>query len=289
MQQAYGLGAPIVQNAADIAAGVFVGQCKNWNPDKGWGFITCDVTERIYGKDIFVMRSAVASGSLTPGERVRFTVQSGIKGIEAASVQSEGMGGQTMGMMGGYSSPAAVGPGQGQMFFGVVKGFNEEKGWGHIDCEGSKKLVGKDMFFLRSALNGQAVAPGSQVSFKVAQGQKGPEAAEISVLPPGTIAHAGHPGATFSGSIKIFNEEKGWGFIQGEEVAKTFGKDIFVHSKELSGYTPTVGEEVTFSVIINADGRPEAASVQLGQAAVFKGFQAAPQMTAPGAQHFAPY
>jgi CspA family cold shock protein len=281
-----------VQNAADIAAGVFVGQCKNWNPDKGWGFITCDAIESIYGKkDIFVMRSAVASGSLTAGEMVKFTVESGIKGIQAGSVQSEGMGGHTMGMMNsasGYASPSVVGPGQGQMFFGIVKGFNEEKGWGHIDCDGAKKLIGKDMFFMRSALNHQMVAIGSQVSFKITQGQKGPEAAEITVLPPGTIARPGVPGATFNGSIKMFNEAKGWGFIQGGEVAKIFGRDVFVHGKELSGYTPTVGEEVTFSVIINADGRPEAAAVQLGLAGV-TGFKAAPQMAAPGFQHFAPY
>jgi CspA family cold shock protein len=63
---------------------------------------------------------------------------------------------------------------------GTVKWFNEEKGFGFIEREG-----GKDVFVHFSAINGtgrRALLEGQQVSFNVTDGQKGPQAENVTVI-----------------------------------------------------------------------------------------------------------
>merc|ERR1719343_1217614 len=133
-----GAALPVAGVAPGAAgAGLFFGSVKNWNPMKGWGFIQCQATEQMYGKDIFVMKSAVASGgNLTPGTTVRFSVQTGLKGVEAANVTAipgVAPSGAPSGVpSGGFPAPSPrppQGPAGEQVYFGVVKAFHEEKGW----------------------------------------------------------------------------------------------------------------------------------------------------------------
>ena len=48
-----------------------------------------------------------------------------------------------------------------------------------------------------------------------------------------------------------------------QEAMNIFGKDIFLHKKELLGQTPFAGTPVQLSVAWNDDGRPIATSVNL--------------------------
>ena len=67
-----------------------------------------------------------------------------------------------------------------QLVTGTVKWFNEEKGFGFIEREG-----GKDVFVHFSAINGTGrrnLYEGQQVTFEVIQGQKGPQAENVSVI-----------------------------------------------------------------------------------------------------------
>ena len=62
---------------------------------------------------------------------------------------------------------------------GTVKWFNEGKGFGFLECGG------KDYFAHFSAIQGdgfKTLNEGASVSFKPAQGAKGPQAEEIEVL-----------------------------------------------------------------------------------------------------------
>merc|ERR1712039_946470 len=70
----------------------------------------------------------------------------------------------------------------------------------------------------------------------------------------------------YLGTVKQFAEEKGYGFIQCPQTREIFGKDIFIHSKELNGYIPTAGEAVTFHVQISKEGRPEGTHLEFGGA-----------------------
>ena len=61
---------------------------------------------------------------------------------------------------------------------GVVKWFNEQKGYGFISHEG-----GKDVFVHYSAIEGQGgfrtLNEGDHVEFSIEQGQKGPAAVDV--------------------------------------------------------------------------------------------------------------
>ena len=63
---------------------------------------------------------------------------------------------------------------------GTVKWFNDEKGYGFIEREG-----GKDVFVHYSAINGsgrKTLAEGQAVTMEVTQGQKGPQAENVTPL-----------------------------------------------------------------------------------------------------------
>ncbi len=61
------------------------------------------------------------------------------------------------------------------------------------------------------------------------------------------------------GTVKWFNEEKGFGFITGED-----GKDVFAHFTQIQkpGFKKLVeGEEVTFEITEGAKG-PQASNIK---------------------------
>ena len=68
----------------------------------------------------------------------------------------------------------------GQSVSGVVKWFNDEKGFGFIEREG-----GPDVFVHFRSINGtgrRTLVEGQKVSFEVTQGQKGPQADNVTVV-----------------------------------------------------------------------------------------------------------
>jgi CspA family cold shock protein len=63
---------------------------------------------------------------------------------------------------------------------GTVKWFNDEKGFGFIEQEGAS-----DVFVHFSAINGsgrKTLHEGQKVSMEVTQGQKGPQAENVTAL-----------------------------------------------------------------------------------------------------------
>ncbi|MGL5544558.1 MAG: cold-shock protein [Cetobacterium sp.] len=64
------------------------------------------------------------------------------------------------------------------------------------------------------------------------------------------------------GTVKWFNQEKGFGFITGED-----GKDVFAHFSQIQkdGFkTLNEGEEVTFDVTEGAKG-PQATNISVAK------------------------
>lgn len=67
-----------------------------------------------------------------------------------------------------------------QSVSGIVKWFNDEKGFGFIEQEG-----GADVFVHFRAINGEGrrtLLEGQKVSFEVTQGQKGPQAENVTIV-----------------------------------------------------------------------------------------------------------
>ena len=66
------------------------------------------------------------------------------------------------------------------MINGTVKWFNDRKGFGFIEQED-----GPDVFVHHSAINSggfRSLSEGDRVSFDIEQGQKGPAAANVTVI-----------------------------------------------------------------------------------------------------------
>jgi CspA family cold shock protein len=64
---------------------------------------------------------------------------------------------------------------------GTVKWFNADKGYGFVSPEGG----GEDLFVHFSAIQGsgyKTLEEGQRVSYTVTQGQKGPQASEVTVI-----------------------------------------------------------------------------------------------------------
>lgn len=68
----------------------------------------------------------------------------------------------------------------------------------------------------------------------------------------------------FSGTIKTWNDERGFGFITSAQG----GQDIFVHIKAFNARSgrPQAGQAVTFEVELNRDGKKRARAVELPRA-----------------------
>ena len=64
------------------------------------------------------------------------------------------------------------------------------------------------------------------------------------------------------GSVKFFDETKGWGFIVPGEP----GADVYVHWKScLNSYVPQAGDIVNFELIELPDGQRAARKVELAK------------------------
>jgi len=67
---------------------------------------------------------------------------------------------------------------------------------------------------------------------------------------------AGITDRRFTGRVVCFDAAKNFGFISCSELHNAFSKDTWVHREQLRGFL--IGQEVSFEVVINRDGHPQA-------------------------------
>mmetsp|Transcript_107531 Transcript_107531/g.303983 ORF Transcript_107531/g.303983 Transcript_107531/m.303983 type:complete len:376 (+) Transcript_107531:65-1192(+) len=168
----------------------------------------------------------------------------------------------------------------GKNMTGKVKSFSEKNGYGFIV---SPQQPGVDIKFGKIDMSaGGTVVPGSSVSFTVAAGRDGrAQAKNVTVIPsqgvkrglPGGCGggHAalkhqrvgGCAGGSSSGAVKSYNAAKGFGFV---ECAAVIG-DVYFQRAALPGPAQQnkdlAGQPVSFELKHTADGKPQAANIQV--------------------------
>lgn len=241
--------------------GSFKGTVKSFNKEKGFGFISCDITKEIFGKDVFFMKTDIAGGFVAPGATVIFGVRQTDKGPEGVMVKPwEGKSNtnwRTQATQKGYTQTPHMGKGastKGTMsderVMGVVKSFNVEKGWGFIETQ---QLGGEDVFLLGKEMPGEPPNVGDTVHFTVSMSSRGAQAKDVTkVTMDGDM----------QGIVKCFNPAKGWGFITPTENNQEMG-DVFLHKSDLGELEVNSGDKLRFNVIINKHGNAQASNVRV--------------------------
>src|SRR4051794_35964505 len=193
--------------------------------------------------------------------------------------------------------PSSFGrPAAGPEIEATVKWFNPEKGFGFVELSDGS---GDAFLHIRAveAAGHSDLQPGTKLTARVAQGQKGPQVTEISNVdtstaeassprgggyggggsgyggggygqrPPRRTPYQSEPrfsgpAEEMSGTVKWYNPAKGFGFVAVE----SGGKDVFVHRSALmrAGLPDLIeGPRVIVQVVEGQKGR-EAASISLG-------------------------
>jgi len=157
----------------------------------------------------------------------------------------------------------------------VVKWFKPDKGFGFVElADGS----GDAFLHIRAveAAGHSELGPGTKLTVRTAQGQKGQQVTEILSVDASSAAapaprpprRAGYdqgpsdgPSTEMSGSVKWYNPEKGFGFIAVEDG----GKDVFVHRSALArAGIPDLreGQRLRVQVVQSSKGREVSAIVE---------------------------
>jgi CspA family cold shock protein len=168
---------------------------------------------------------------------------------------------------------------------GTVKWFNEDKGFGFITPDSA----GKDLFVHHTAIRMdgfRSLTEGDRVAFDIVQGAKGPAAENVVRIAQGDSGEGMKPGSQqrvevppaplsqgndsaggdcaavrVRGTVKWFNDAKGFGFITQDN-----GRDVFVHHTAIldTGFrTLSEGESVEFGIIEGPKGLQAADVVKL--------------------------
>lgn len=252
---------------ADDASFLHQGTIKFVDSTKGFGFIRCEEAYSVYGSDVFATQSQI--NGFCVGDHVRFSVRVNKRGQPQAAdlcacgppLPMQDLLGAAMGDGAPPHEHVSCASSNLIAHQGTVKFIDNDKGYGFLSCQTLFNIYGSDVFASQKQITGFAV--GDHVSFVVKVNKKGqPQATDLSPCRP-PIEHAidadmieEDDPVTLAGTIKSFDGDHGYGFISSRQVHARYGRDVFLHSKQIKQFRP--GVHVTFSVKINSQGHPQA-------------------------------
>lgn len=145
--------------------GRYYGRIKSYNHTTGFGFIDCPVAKEEFGRDVYVHKQTI--GTLRTGDDCSFVVE-----LEKGKPQARDVWAV------GFSCVK-----KGQRFVGRVKSFNEEKGYGFVDCPEAFDIWQRDAFIHKGLMAELEV--GDEISFVVEVGKQGmPQTREVEPVHP---------------------------------------------------------------------------------------------------------
>lgn len=143
---------------------------------------------------------------------------------------------------------------------GTLKSFNDATGYGFI----ASSQVSQDIFLQGSQLpTGLRPETGRRLRCTLWHNKQGrPQARNVVWLAPLEVAQAVEPHASAThhvGTLKSMGAT--YGFIECAETFRLYGNDVFIKRPQLlEGWQ--LQQPITFEVMMNAQGRPQAKNVQ---------------------------
>eukprot|EP00928_Gymnodinium_smaydae_P035547 TRINITY_DN249_c0_g1_i1.p2 TRINITY_DN249_c0_g1~~TRINITY_DN249_c0_g1_i1.p2 ORF type:complete len:366 (+),score=106.01 TRINITY_DN249_c0_g1_i1:61-1098(+) len=275
----------------------FEGVVKSYSATAGYGFIDSPSIKEAFGNDVFVHGGQLGSNKV--GTKVNFAVLLSKDHKPQAFDVTEGAA-STYRQAQRQSADFAAGKGKAQPSFGKAgkgPGGGDGAGWaatqaaqvwnalagdgGSGGWDGSWGGAGNNAWgggggenaWFGSQGDGKsggckgggkdAQSKGSASNGKASGGKKGGKGDS----PPSMQDMAGVTDRRFEGTIKNFNEKNGFGFIASPEIVSIFQAeiDVFLHHQQIGDFS--VGDAVSFAVILNRDGKPQAKELKPAQAA----------------------
>ncbi|CAD7967570.1 unnamed protein product [Amoebophrya sp. A25] len=158
----------------------YQGVLSKYFADKGFGFIENEEVKSFYAKDTWISKQEVDAHGLNIGDQVTFKLR-----IEKNMPQADVIGKTGAMREEGESKLEMIGPGP---HLGIIKSYNEQKGFGFIQCPEIEAHFGCDVFMHRREMN-ETHMVGKEVQFTIQLNQKGkPQASEITVIGDGVTA-----------------------------------------------------------------------------------------------------
>mmetsp|Transcript_40270 Transcript_40270/g.110820 ORF Transcript_40270/g.110820 Transcript_40270/m.110820 type:complete len:527 (-) Transcript_40270:5-1585(-) len=259
------------KNGKSPEMGRYVGCIKKFDFERHHGFIECPEIHEQYGRDVFL--SEAQTNNFTVGAWVSFTMtlnkhgQPQAQNLQDASMFDHALPKEASSPWVQPVAPTFVKqrppPAQEGRYEGTIKRFDVEKHHGFIECPELMQQFGRDVFL--SEVQMGCFSVGSKVSFNVTFNKNGhPQAQDLQEV--GHARMSQKRSATemsfdsqYQGVVKKIDFEKGFGFIECQDLKEQFGRDVWVGSEQLGNFG--VGSPVAFSVHVNQHG-PQAHGLQ---------------------------
>jgi len=242
-----GLGMGLDMSGGNMAAkvlesGTQVGTIKNFDESKGFGFIDCPEARQATGLDVFLMRSNLNGQIVQAGDRVSFTLVSTSKGPRADNVQKLAPGQEPL-------RSTALAPAQAATMPDTSMGMMA----GAMGSMGGLAGLGMGGLGMQSiGLAGMGLGGFGGLGMLGLGGLGGVAAA-------GAVAATG----SYVGTIKSFDDSRGFGFIDCEVTRRATNKDVLLLRSQLNGTSVKMGDKVSFNVEDNNGKGYKAVTVQV--------------------------
>jgi len=133
---------------------------------------------------------------------------------------------------------------------GRIKMVDEDKGFGFVSCPELYDLYRSDIYVDKKHMTGFGIGDAIHFSVKIQRGK--PQAVDLRLSTPDE--------GVFTGTVKSFDLELGYGFISSVDVRDRYQRDVFLHAKQVKNFRP--GDHVAFIVRVNNQQQPQAYSLR---------------------------